>query len=532
MDRYDAILEHLKKAQSSGLDAVTSSFDAVVERLEELVQAAKSNFQEALPRDAEECFPVSDVEAIVAQLREEAARPSGISLEVLRTLDRARTQSELLRELLPMLAEHVGRAVVMVIRDGVVSAWSGIGFPDGERLKSWHGEVGASPVFERFVESALPLSFAPGTDPLFTDWLEGDGFPDEAVLLPISLRGKLMGMIYIDHSDDEPWDLDAAQTFITVACWLVDTLHHREEVPTPMLAEVAAFEVSADGPSLSEEVAEPETFEVEQEPEEVELPHELEPKEPEFEPEVAVEQPIEIEEPEAAEEQPIEIEIEEPEVVDAPAVDVVEGAEEAADFQPPSAEAEPEFGIPADEVLPAEPEVVEIDYDFEAEIDEGAGAEQTFDPSATLRVDVGEALVSHEIPAAPEVVAEPVAPSIPEVAAMPPPVQPLAPPPEVAEPAAAAEEAGPARSPEDETRHEEARRFARLLVSEIKLYNEDEVDRGRANKDLHQRLKDDIARSLEMYEKRIPPEIRAEHDYFQEELVRILADGDPDALGM
>ena len=390
MDRYDAILEHLKRAQSSGLDAVTSSFDAVVERLEELIQATRTTFQEALPRDAEECFPVSDVEAIVAQLREEAARPFGISLEVLRTLDRARSQSELLRELLPMLAEHVGRAVVMVIRDGVVSAWSGIGFPDGERLKSWHGEVGASPVFERFVESALPLSFAPDADPLFTDWLEGDGFPDEAVLLPISLRGRLMGMIYIDHSGDEPWDLDAAQTFTTVACWLVDTLHHREEVPTPMLAEVAVFEASLEEPSFSEEVAEPEILEVEQEPEEVELPHEVEPEfepeEPEFEPEAVEEQPVEIEEPEAA---------------DVPAVDFVEEAEEAADFEPPSAEAEPEFGIPAEEVLPTEPEVVEIDYDFEAEVDEGAEAEQAFDPSATLRVDVGEALVSHEIPRRP-----------------------------------------------------------------------------------------------------------------------------------
>jgi hypothetical protein len=69
-------------------------------------------------------------------------------------------------------------------------------------------------------------------------------------------------------------------------------------------------------------------------------------------------------------------------------------------------------------------------------------------------------------------------------------------------------------------------------VSEIKLYNEDEVDRGRAAKDLHQRLKEDIDRSLEMYEKRIAPEIRAEHDYFSEELVRILGDGDPEALGM
>jgi hypothetical protein len=93
-------------------------------------------------------------------------------------------------------------------------------------------------------------------------------------------------------------------------------------------------------------------------------------------------------------------------------------------------------------------------------------------------------------------------------------------------------EATPQMSPEDETRHEEARRFARLLVSEIKLYNEEDVDKGRANRDLYRRLKEDIDRSREMYEKRISPDIRATRDYFHDELVRILADGNPDALGM
>jgi hypothetical protein len=88
------------------------------------------------------------------------------------------------------------------------------------------------------------------------------------------------------------------------------------------------------------------------------------------------------------------------------------------------------------------------------------------------------------------------------------------------------------RSPEEEASHEEARRFARLLVSEIKLYNEDEVERGRSEKDLGERLKDDIERSREMFEKRIPTEVRDGHDYFHDELVRILADGDADALGM
>jgi hypothetical protein len=81
-------------------------------------------------------------------------------------------------------------------------------------------------------------------------------------------------------------------------------------------------------------------------------------------------------------------------------------------------------------------------------------------------------------------------------------------------------------------KHDEAKRFARLLVSEIKLYNETKVEMGRKNRDIYDRLKDDIDRSREMYEERIPEEVRRGSNYFYEELVRILADGSPDALGL
>jgi hypothetical protein len=81
-------------------------------------------------------------------------------------------------------------------------------------------------------------------------------------------------------------------------------------------------------------------------------------------------------------------------------------------------------------------------------------------------------------------------------------------------------------------KHDEARRFARLLVSEIKLYNEAKVEQGRKNKDLYERLKEDIDRSRQMYDERIPDEVRKASNYFYEELVRILADGDAGALGL
>ena len=85
--------------------------------------------------------------------------------------------------------------------------------------------------------------------------------------------------------------------------------------------------------------------------------------------------------------------------------------------------------------------------------------------------------------------------------------------------------------PEEEKLHTDAKRFARLLVSEIKLYNESPVTEGRQNGDLYLRLKRDIDRSREMYEKRISPIVARKIDYFHDEIVRILGDNDPSALG-
>ena len=75
-----------------------------------------------------------------------------------------------------------------------------------------------------------------------------------------------------------------------------------------------------------------------------------------------------------------------------------------------------------------------------------------------------------------------------------------------------------------------ARRYARLLVSEIKLYNESAVRTGRERRDLLHRLKAEIERARRLYEERITPSA-ARDVYFQQELVQTLADGDQSLLG-
>lgn len=509
MDAHDAIFEQLQRAQQRALEALTNRLGFVAESLDKLAVEAKASLEEAVPEAAEELFPVAEISAAIAALQERAAAAEArvgeleeqlaeppeavptVPLDLLRAMDAARSQSELLRELLPRLADSAARAVVFVLRGGEISAWSGIGVTDGEQLRTWRAAVDASPVFVRFTEQIRPIHFLPGDDPVMGSWLAGEEMPIEALILPVCLRGKLMGGIYVDHVAERPWQPDAAQAMVALTCWMIDTLHHRQTVPSPMLAE--PMRLVEPPPSADEAVAETAGATPEAEAPSYGAEDEAEPT-PEWAAAPAVEADAELE---AAAETEVD-------------------AEPAAAMEEPTPTAELEPAVePAPEAAEEHGEVVD-----------------TFDPSATVRVDmahVAPAVEEAEPETFDEAEAEIAYEAVPEAEpeaepAEPPPVSPVVPPPPLAAPAEI--------SPEDEARHEEARRFARLLVSEIKLYNEDEVEQGRAEGDLYRRLKEDVDRSREMYEKRIPPEIRAARDYFHEELVRILADGDSDALGM
>ncbi len=86
-------------------------------------------------------------------------------------------------------------------------------------------------------------------------------------------------------------------------------------------------------------------------------------------------------------------------------------------------------------------------------------------------------------------------------------------------------------SPEDADMHRKAQRFARLLVDEIKLYNQAKVAEGRRHKDLYDRLKEDIDKSRGTFQKRYGNTAAASGDYFHHELLRSLAEDDISIMG-
>jgi hypothetical protein len=85
-------------------------------------------------------------------------------------------------------------------------------------------------------------------------------------------------------------------------------------------------------------------------------------------------------------------------------------------------------------------------------------------------------------------------------------------------------------SPELQRQHADARRFASLLVSELLLYNEEAVIQGRRHRDLSRRLGKEIDRTRQAYQARVPATVRRGAHYLEEELLRVLAEGDQSLL--
>ncbi len=63
---------------------------------------------------------------------------------------------------------------------------------------------------------------------------------------------------------------------------------------------------------------------------------------------------------------------------------------------------------------------------------------------------------------------------------------------------------------------EKAKRFARIIVSDIALYNQEAVARGIQDGTFFELLKNDIQEGRELYEKRVPATVRKRKDYYKE----------------
>jgi hypothetical protein len=313
----------------------------------------------------------------------------------------------------------------------------------------------------------------------------GDDPPARIVTVPLVVRQRTVAVLYADSAglDSEAINLEALETLVRVAAMAVDLLSARSAPAIqPAQAEPSVEEAPPEAAPVEE--APVQVASVEEAPVEDALVEESQPEQHTYTPVAEYDEITPVVEESAPVSEVHEFQEMAPQQVQYARPEQIEAATEHLEFAP---EPEQIQSVPEQVQFTPQAEPTEAAFtQFEAPVETvptSPEAETTAAPTARRRYGI-----EVELPV--------------DVAT------------------------------EDERRlHNDARRFARLLVSEIKLYNEQKVTEGRAQNDLYFRLRDYIDRSREMYDKRVKPEVATRYDYFHQELVNTLAEGDPAKMG-
>lgn len=438
-----------------------------------------------------------------------SAGAAGIG-DAIKDISSKTSQAAILESLVRHAEQFTRRGAFFIIRNEHFVGWQVFGkeaMTGEEHARDIHFPVSSETVLAEAVKS-LDIVVSSGgehaQDTLFLDAL-GFGSPDRMYAVPLVARGRGVAVLYADSNGDGNVDVDALETLVRVASLTVElrasqgAKPQQQASPAPEAVEPVQEEFT-EAPVVA--AAEEEYSEVSYAPVEVE-------PEPEM--------------PFVAEEYSVPVEA---------AVDV---QEEIVEEETPVAEEV--YEVEADEVV-----AVAIEDDEAYLIDAGSEDVTSYEPEVveTETPTVNFEYSAAEVDETPEFEAAPVQEEVPEeVAATNGNGRPAA------EPVVEISGVQPTRSglssrhvplpievaDEERRFHNDARRFARLLVSEIKLYNEQKVREGLESNDLYDRLREAIDRSREMYDKRVQPPVASKFDYFHYELVGALAEGDEKKLG-
>jgi hypothetical protein len=550
-----------------------------------------SKASESIPAQAKHLFP----EDLVAALLEDAVPPApaperivekvvetvtvtvpgppsapdwGLVKASISSIEGARTQVDVLTHFLTEAQVHASRAALLVLRNDKLTGWKALGFDASggrdESVKSLDLAVGDDPFVAACLKAEKPMLAVPPLEETPLRRALGGHPPARTLLVPMVIRDRLAGLLCADELPGEEGRLNEAAlevlTFVTGLS--VDLLAARKKIPSPALTprgeEIALFR-------SAQPAARPVELVLEETPVAVPAAPPAPPPPP---PQIPPVSAATIAVPPVApppERPPLSASLQTPPDL---------GGRSLFEQTDPSGARKTRRITDAGEALRA--------------LEESASAKRKGEPGGLSGVDLLTSSgartaaslglqaglrtagppstpvpVPHVTPAA--VAPPPSTPSgrgdltmafdqikaaVPSPHYAPPPsppptAAPVVPPPPsggvdtpapasapVAPPPGFVPRARSLRGGDDPQRAvDDARRIARLLVSEIKLYNERKVAEGRVAGDLYTRLKDDIERSRQVYAERTPEHVRATSDFFHEELVRILAEGKPEALG-
>ncbi len=569
-DRHRALVDE-------GFGAIASRFDTAPA----FNEAFSSSIAEHLKLARDEGAKIAANAMVEAEKFDERTAPAArydALRDAVNDISSKDSQSAILKSLVHHAAEFAPRGAFFIIKSNHFAGWKVFGTADEmeKTILEIHVPVSQDTILAKAIDSLSTVEGHNGKyfeDSSFIDPL-AFGQPTKMMALPLIARGRGVAVMYVDEGEGSgDVNREALETLIKVAGLTVELLastqtaaeenrtmgaadfestQHDYEDTRPVHEEYdAAYSVpTSDVPEPPASEAPADFSFTESSPGDIEYT-------PEPAREAAPDYGMPFQDQPIADTPRVNEELDSQFETTIPAINEFERPAFAQDFEQPAAvpefepspfasrpEAEPapemdySFGTTEPAGIEAQSEPVDFPAaqgnEFQAPLQEFSPAVEpdhasqfeapgSIEPAATAASPFDRAVVEYKPAAAPSGTAYTPAPE-----------------PEVPAPAASTQPARfgdrpvdlPIDVPEDERRlHNDARRFARLLVSEIKLYNEKKVIEGKQAHDLYERLREAIDRSREMYDKRVQPPVASKFDYFHYELLNSLAEGSVERLG-
>ena len=484
----ESVVEHLRLARDDGAQLTAQAF-AEAQALEESKK--------------------SDASANYDQLR-----------DAINEISFQQTQSAILASLVDHVSKFTPRGAFFIVKNDNFVCWrkfDGDGHAEDDSVRAIHFPLESDTLLARAVNNRrTEISSAHSEDGLYLNEL-GFGRPEGMYAVPLMARGRGVAVLYADRGDNGgDVNVEAIETMVRVAGLTVELRAAAASTQPAKVEENVSADSEADETSYAWA-----PVESSQDVEEEKRSYDDTPQQVVEESSDAL-TPASEEGPDAVEEYTGAVAVEEVEEFESHQAEEVVTPEETEYFEPvpvEQEESESEMGeyASADNAAEETPEPERVnDFAFASSDSYDASAPSESEPVEEYAYsgETSNGTNGHSYEVAPEPVVE-VSSAQPTKSRLSDRNVDL--PIEVAD--------------EERRLHNEARRFARLLVSEIKLYNEQKVNEGRDASDLYDRLREAIDRSREMYDKRVQPTVAAKFDYFHYELVSNLAEGNDQRLG-
>ncbi|HEY6139490.1 MAG TPA: hypothetical protein VI670_17145, partial [Thermoanaerobaculia bacterium] len=248
--RGEEVASSIEAHVRESIERMVSEIRASIEDVRVVVDSQLKAALQSVQADVNSINFAPHIQKSVAELEESieetrpappppAAADASRVKQALQSVERGKSQVDILNALLEACLQFGSRAALLILRGETFSGWKGAGFTahggNDEMVKRFNAAPGLIPELDHVLRNEQ-VALWDGAN-LATRL--GVGAPARAALVPMVIKDKVAAAVYVDATEEDAPTFDAASIEILVFTTglLIDTLAIRKKIPSPSLTE-------------------------------------------------------------------------------------------------------------------------------------------------------------------------------------------------------------------------------------------------------------------------------------------------------